>query len=235
MVECFMLWGAAPGPGPAQLTFAASRMNYPCIDRGSATMIDEMLTDLGLPGQAHQAWSIRYFRTNHYAELTDPLAASDTWFDTWEITLDLPAPLDPGALPPRDPATIRRTYARDDTWTGAPPPAPAPHVLIAEFQNDRLHHRARAAVASIGSVGAVTDTELADLIEALRVHPLAGGVRTWRAGGPPGQLAVEVGVFDPAALSGEPERLLRDVSALLHEYAADTLWHNYSDSALRSR
>jgi hypothetical protein len=228
-VELFILWGAAAGPGADQLTFAASQMNFSAIGRGSRTMIEQMLVDLGLAGQAFRDWSTRHFRTNFYAELDDALSDADAWFDTWEITLDLQPPVDTSILAGRDPYTIIRTYARDDTWTGAMPPKTAPYVLVAEFGHVALLHRARAALAAVGGAAGVIDTEVADLIQAVQEHPLAGGVSMWRDDSPTGQLTVQVGAFDSDMLAGEPaQELILRVSTLLREYGADMLWYNYN-------
>jgi hypothetical protein len=87
-------------------------------------------------------------------------------------------------------------------------------------------------MAAVGRAAGVTDTEMADLIQAVQEHPPAGGVSMWRDDGPPGQLAVQgpvqVGVFDSDMLASQPEELILRVSTMRYEDGADMLWHNYN-------
>jgi hypothetical protein len=107
-------------------------------------MIEHMLVDLGLAGQAFRDWS------------------SDTSVPTSPRSRTMRCPIPThGSIHGRSRSTCRRrwtrrcwqvatpyrivrTYARDDTWTGAIPPKIAPHVLVAEFGHAALLYRARA-------------------------------------------------------------------------------------------
>ena len=228
-MESFMLWSPAVEPGGLSLSFFATRIQVPCIGRGTLEMINQMLSDLGSPGIEYTDWSTRHFLNNYYSSPGEPISNPDAWSDTWEISLNLarPAPTDLTFL--SDETEIRRTSAHDDTWDGTPPSSTAPYVIVARFYNQHLFARALTAFSEIHEPRGLKDPELQDLIDAIKEHPWSSDVSAWQRARAPMELAVALGTFDEVSFSTQGARLTEQVSELIHELGATITWHEKAD------
>lgn len=227
-MENFMLWGVATSDGGDALSFFATRMQLPCIARGTREMIDQMLVDLGIPGTAYAAWTLSHFRTNYFTAPDEPLASADTWMDTWEIRLALQSPAPPSITRINERTDILRTFARDATWDGSEPPSLAPHSFIAHFFHPALFTRAELALAEAQFPHNYQEPEVDDLVEALRHDPCAKQLATTRRSAGLLELCVSLGIGDPAWLQTHGAFIAK-VAELIRELGGQPTWNETVD------
>jgi hypothetical protein len=228
-MENFMLWNAVVAAGPGRFSFYATRMQWPCLYRGTREAIDHMLVDLDLSGLKYTSWTIKHLRCNFYASPGEPATSEDAWMDTWEVTLALAGPAPATAISVNQRLEIVRTLARDETWDGSDPPSQAPYVLVARFYNEQLFGRALAAFSEMSAPRGFIDPEVADLVKAVQRHPLSSGLRVQERRAGALTLEIELGVFDAKSFHERAGDLLASASELIVELGGTMTWDQMSD------
>lgn len=128
-MDRFILWSVSFDKENCDLSFFATQVQVPCINKGTQEMILDMLLDLGIITPYIGQWSIEPFLTNYLVDEPKSDNWEDIWAPTWEIRLKLASPVD---IQFKETDLIR-TYARDKTWKGELPKMPSKCIVVADF------------------------------------------------------------------------------------------------------
>lgn len=234
-MENFMLWGIISESGSFSLSFFATRIQLQNIHLGTRKMIDKMLTDLGLPGIEYNDWSVLHFRNNYFASANEKVSNPDAWNDTWEISLKLVQPLPPDIVLPVDDQKIYRTYARDDTWDGTHTSSEAPYIMVARFYSLKLFTRAFTLFSEICEPRGLKDSDLHDLVEAIKQHPVSSNISAKQRSAMSMELLLELGTFDESSFSETGCLLVEKLTELIYELGATITWDEKADYLLKEQ
>jgi hypothetical protein len=145
-MENYILWTVSREKTIQALSFFATPTHVQRINSGTATMIAEMLSDLGASNATINSWHIDHFFSDYLSDDRESADWEDVWSETWEITVETPTVLEV----PR--SKLIRSYARDETWDGDfSPTLPGECVVVADFYEELAMRKARQVLELVAA------------------------------------------------------------------------------------
>ncbi|NTX62828.1 hypothetical protein HUA74_19460 [Myxococcus sp. CA051A] len=204
-MENFILWNAAMQDDERTLGFAVFATAVKQLHQGSREMVEQMLSDLGIPNTPFTSWRVSHFATNYLADDLDADDWEDIWNDHWQVEVQLAQPLQHTWSD----FELRRSFASDSSWTGEPSQPPMDCLVVADFLDGAAIPHAEVVLKQLEALrsGALTPSELqrevaeapptliAELAQELGAWPDARiDVKRWAT--EPERLLISLGRFD---------------------------------------
>lgn len=155
-MENFSLWNLSEDLRARRVTFYATSLGLQQINRGTPTMLHEMLGDLGFPSLDIDNWAVTHVATDYLSDFRESDDWRDRWLDTWTVEVHLMGAVE---LPERRRQTP--TLASDKTWEGEEP-APNSALIVADFPDDETLARMQAALTALRRSHSLMEVELAE-------------------------------------------------------------------------